>query len=116
MVKIEKLNDSIVTINGFERVMEGQLITRADLETLNVEKGFVTYSIDEKEIITIEAAPVNPPSVVAEISDKVSDSGTSLFLEAELVEEEPSVPLVTAVEEVKPEPKKVTKHTTSKTK
>lgn len=68
MVKIEQIKDAkvFITRDGVRtQVFLHQLITRQELETLEVEGGSVVYSIDEQELVTKEAAkvrPVEPPA------------------------------------------------------
>lgn len=68
MVKIEQIKDAkvFVTRDGVRRqVFLHQLITKQELETLEVEGGSVVYSIDEQELVTKEApkvVPVEPPA------------------------------------------------------
>lgn len=67
MVKIEQLknNAKISIIRDGERrqVFLHQLITRQELETLEIESGSVVYSVDESEIIEkfAEIKPVAAP-------------------------------------------------------
>lgn len=54
MIKIESIaEDTVVTINGGVSIYVGQLISHEEYATLNVEKGSIVVSIDEKEVITV---------------------------------------------------------------
>lgn len=74
MVKIEQLKDNAkatYTNNGVKKpIFLHQLITRQDLETLEVSQGTVVYSVDELEIKE-QSAPVTP-AVVEEPVKKLS--------------------------------------------
>ena len=54
MIKVESIaKDTVVTINDGVSIYVGQLISHEDYATLNVEKGSIVVSIDEKEVITV---------------------------------------------------------------
>lgn len=68
MIKIEILSPTaIATVEGY-RVLEGQLITHEEYATLVVEVGSVTVSIDEKELVTIDAVPTEPLTITPPIN------------------------------------------------
>ncbi|OHE77774.1 MAG: hypothetical protein A3F67_08015 [Verrucomicrobia bacterium RIFCSPHIGHO2_12_FULL_41_10] len=53
MIKIEVMSDDcIATINSTEVIFVGQLLTVTEFDTLVLTKGSVTYSVDEKEVLT----------------------------------------------------------------
>lgn len=118
MIKVEKLQDNcIAIINGNQRLLEGQLITREELETLDVQEGTIIYSVDEKELRAVPAKKeeIKPPVIQDFVQG--SDSDTSLLLEASNTINEEDTPIVVAEipeVEVKLEPKKVVKSTKSK--
>jgi hypothetical protein len=62
LVKIENLSpDARVTFvrEGNPQVARvGYLLDSAEFESLKVETGTVTYSIDELEVVTVSAAPI----------------------------------------------------------
>lgn len=64
MVKIEKLSDGAVVTAVRDgktvKLFKGQLITKAEADTMIVEKGTVVYTIDEQEIVekSAEQKPV----------------------------------------------------------
>lgn len=80
MIKIESIaKDTVVTINGVS-VYAGQLISHADFAILNVEKGSIVVSIDEKEVITVYSQ---------EYMDKLNEAELlkeELYIKAEEVE------------------------------
>ena len=56
MIKVESIaKDTVVTINDGVSIYVGQLISHEDYATLNVEKGSIVVSIDEKEVITVHS-------------------------------------------------------------
>lgn len=79
MIKIEKLYDNCeAVINGSERLLEGQLITIDELNTMKVKTGSIMYSVDEIDLVTVSAnLVVEQP----DNSNKESNLDTSLFLE-----------------------------------
>lgn len=61
MVKIEKLSQTcIATING-SMIAVGQLYTLIEFRSMVVQSGSVTVSIDEKEIVTVDAITLPEP-------------------------------------------------------
>ena len=70
MVKIEQLSPGAVVSferdGNRQRAFLHQLLTREELNTLVVERGSVTYSIDESEVLSASAPePVPEPVAVA---------------------------------------------------
>lgn len=79
MIKIEKLYDNCeAVINGSERLLEGQLITIDELNTMKVKTGSIMYSVNETDLVTVSA---NPAVEQLDNSSKGSNPDTSLFLE-----------------------------------
>lgn len=115
MIKIESLSPTaIVTVEGY-RILEGQLITREEYATIVVEAGSVTVSIDEKELVTINAVDKLPPGPEASTDPTtLSDDMDFLYkvvepeittVESETIAAEPEV-------KVKPRAKSVSAKTT----
>lgn len=69
MVKIEKLSpDAQVWFQRDgtrQRAYLHQLLSRAELATLEIESGTVMYSIDEQEVVTRSAATTKSPEPAA---------------------------------------------------
>jgi hypothetical protein len=64
MIKIERMSEGCkATVNG-NQIFVGQLFTYKDIETLEVLSGVVTYTVDEAEIVDVEAAPVKATAKV----------------------------------------------------
>lgn len=76
MIKVESIaKDTVVTINDGVSIYVGQLISHEDYATLNVEKGSIVVSIDEKEVITVHSQ---------EYRDKIREIELALAKEAVL--------------------------------
>lgn len=94
MIKIESLSPTaIATVEGY-RILEGQLITHEEYATLVVETGSVTVSIDEKELVTINAKDKLPPDPEAStdpitLSDELDNMNK--ILESETTPMEPEI-------------------------
>lgn len=74
MIKVESIaKDTVVTINDGVSIYVGQLISHEDYATLNVEKGSIVVSIDEKEVITVHSQ---------EYRDKIQEIELALAKEA----------------------------------
>lgn len=66
MIKIEQVgNDAIATIlrHGTRmQVFPAMTLQAGEIDTLEVTRGEITYSVYEKEIITVSAPVVTPPA------------------------------------------------------
>lgn len=64
MIKIEKLlNECKAYINANEQLSLGQLITAQEFESVQVLSGTLVVSIDEKELVEINASKIIEPVV-----------------------------------------------------
>jgi len=70
MVKIEKLSPDasiwFVRSGVRQRAFLHQLISKSELDTLEVESGTVVYSIDEQEVVSRSATATKSPETVSD--------------------------------------------------
>lgn len=70
MVKIEQIKPGTVATvmrdDQRQQVFQGQLITRAEADTLEVTGGEIVYSIDEAEVVTKSSNPAPAVSQTTE--------------------------------------------------
>lgn len=77
MIKIEQLKlGTEATVEKAGKAMQvypGMVVTPQELKTLKVTAGYVVYTIDEQEIVRVEAEPKPEPVVVKQETPVVSD-------------------------------------------
>lgn len=78
MVKIEKLSETCIAKINNNMISEGQLFTSDEFNSMKVESGSVTVSIDEKDLITVDAIQLpdpdpNPDTVILTLSEELEN-------------------------------------------
>ena len=79
-IKLERISDQgqvFFTRNGVRQTARNNMvISEAELATLEVLVGTVLYSVDETELVTVEAPPAPPAPVLPAVTKVVRNTKT----------------------------------------